>query len=203
MKCLKTMAMLLCAAAFAATAAEEHGYISSLRVGNPAAEQSTAKGGGATKSGGRNSRTSVKTKTTSRSVSWPVTVSFSGKSLPAAGSVKLECYFIGATDGRTVFLGEKKTIPVVLDEKGVFKTDVTSPTEKLVRTKTITSTRGRGRGRRRGGSTSVKSDTKGSRVTGCIIQLVINDSVEKSFVSNSNWSKAAKTYPLPESEIIK
>ena len=46
MKCLKTMAMLLCAAAFAATAAEEHGYISSLRVGNPAAEQSTAKGGG-------------------------------------------------------------------------------------------------------------------------------------------------------------
>ena len=201
MKCLKTMTMLLCAAAFAATAAEEHGYISSLRVGNPEAEQSTAKGGGATKSGGRNSKTSVKTKTTSRSVSWPVTVSFSGKSLPAAGSVKLECYFIGTTDGRAVFLGEKKTIPVVLDEKGVFKTEVTSPTEKLVRTKTITSTRGRGR--RRGGSMSVKSDTKGSRVTGCIIQLVVKDSVEKSFVSNSNWSKAAKTYPLPESEIIK
>ena len=199
MRHLKTLAMLLCAATFAASAAEGPGYISSLRVGNSTAEQSSSEGGGA-KRGGRRTRTSVKTKTTSRSLSWPVTVSFTGKSLPAAGSVKLVCYFIGTTDGKLKMLGDK-TIPVTLDEKGVFKTEVTSPTEKLVRTKTITSTRGRRR--RGGGGTSVKSETTGSRVTGCIIQLTVNGTVEKAFASNSKWSSYAKKSPLPEDDILK
>lgn len=195
------MAVLLCAATFVASAEEKPGYICTLRVGNYTAEQSTTRGGGgAKKSGGRRSRTSVRTKTTSRSLSWPVTVSFSGKSLPAAGSVKLECHFIGTTDGKAEFLG-KDTIPVDLDEKGVFKTEVTSPTEKLVRKK-ITTTTG-GRRRRRGGNTSVKSETTGSRVTGCIMQLTVNGKVEKSFASNPRWSSAAKKSPLPEDEILK
>ena len=199
MRHLKTLAMLLCAATFAASAAEGPGYISSLRVDNSTAKQSSSESNGAHKSGGRRTRTSVKTKTTSRSLSWPVTVSFTGKSLPAAGSVKLKCYFIGTTDGRITMLGDK-TIPVTLDERGVFKTVVTSPTEKLVRKKTIKTTR---RTRRRGGGTSVQSETTGSRVTGCIIQLIVKDTVEKSFASNSKWSQAAKTSPLPESEILK
>lgn len=199
MRNLKTLAMLLCAATFAAAAAEEPCYISSLRVDNSTAKQSSSESSGGHKSGGRRTRTSVKTKTTSRSLSWPVTVSFTGKSLPDAGSVKLKCYFVGTTDGRTAMLGEK-TVPVTLDERGVFKTVVTSPTEKLVRKKTVTTTR---RTRRRGGGTSVQSETTGSRVTGCIIQLMVKDTVEKSFASNPKWSKAAKTSPLPETEIIK
>lgn len=200
---MKTMlAAAVCAATFAASAAGEPEYMCSLNVGSSTAEQSSSEGNGAKKSGGRYTRTSVKTKTTSRSLSWPVKVSFSGKSLPAAGSVKLVCHFIGTTDGRPKFLGEK-TIPVTLDEKGVFKTEVTSPTEKLVRTKTFTSTRGRGRGRRRGGSSSVKSETTGSRVTGCIIQLMVNGTVEKAFASNSKWSSYAKKSPLPEDDILK
>ena len=200
MRHLKILAMLLCAATFAASAAEGPGYISSLRVDNSTAKQSTSESkGGAKGSGGRRTRTSVQTKTTSRSLSWPVTVSFTGKSLPAAGSVKLKCYFVGTTDGKKAMLGDK-TIPVTLDEKGVFKTVVTSPTETLVRKKTITTTR---RTRHRGGNTSAKSETTGSRVTGCIIQLMVKDSVEKSFASDPRWSKAAKSSPLPESEIIK
>ena len=193
------LAAAVCAATFAASAAGEPEYMCSLRVGNQTAEQSTSEGSGAKKSGGRYTRTSVKTKTTSRSLSWPVTVSFTGKSLPEAGSVKLKCYFIGTTDGKKAMLGDK-TIPVTLDEKGVFKTVVTSPTEKLVRKKTITTTR---RTRHRGGNSSAKSETTGSRVTGCIIQLMVKDSVEKSFASDPRWSKAAKSSPLPESEIIK
>ena len=199
MRLLKILAMLLCAATFAASAAEGPGYISSLRVDNSTAKQSSSESEGSKKSGGRRTRTLVQTKTTSRSLSWPVTVSFTGKSLPAAGSVKLKCYFIGTTDGKKATLGDK-TIPVTLDGKGVFKTVVTSPTEKLVRTKTITTTR---RTRYRGGNSSAKSETTGSRVTGCIIQLMVNDSVEKSFASNPKWSKAAKVSPLPENEILK
>ena len=199
MKHLKILAMLLCAATFATSAAEGPGYISSMRVDNSTAKQSSSESEGSKKSGGRRTRTSVQTKTTSRSLSWPVTVSFTGKSLPEAGSVKLKCYFIGTTDGRTTILGDK-TIAVTLNENGAFKTVVTSPTEKLVRTKTIKTTRRR---RHRGGSTSVQSETKGSRVTGCIIQLMVKDSVEKSFASNPKWAKAAKTSPLSEAEILK
>jgi len=199
MRLLKILALLLCAATFAASAAEGPGYMSSLRVDNSTAKQSSSESGGAKKSGGRHTRTSVKVKTTSRSLSWPVTVSFTGKSLPADGSVKLKCYFIGTTDGKKAMLGDK-TIPVTLDEKGVFKTVVTSPTEKLVRTKTITTTRRR---RYRGGNTSAKSETTGSRVTGCIIQLTVNGTVEKAFASNSQWSSLAKKSPLPEAEILK
>ena len=199
MRLLKTVVLLLCAATFAASAAEGPGYISSLRVDNSTAKQSTSESKGSKKSGGRRTRTSVQTKTTSRSLSWPVTVSFTGKSLPEAGSVKLKCYFIGTTDGKKAMLGDK-TIPVTLDEKGVFKTVVTSPTEKLVRTKTITTTR---RTRYRGGSSSAKSETTGSRVTGCIMQLTVNGTVEKAFASNSKWSRFAKQSPLPEADILK
>ena len=199
MRHLKILAMLLCAVTFATSAAEGPGYISSLRVDNSTAKQTTSERKGSQGSGGRRTRTSVQTKTTSRSLSWPVTVSFTGKSLPEAGSVKLKCYFIGTTDGKKAMLGDK-TIPVTLDEKGVFKTVVTSPTETLVRKKTITTTR---RTRHRGGNSSAKSETTGSRVTGCIIQLMVNDTVEKAFASNSQWSSLAKKSPLPESDILK
>lgn len=201
MRHLKTMAVLLCAATFAVSAAEGSEYVCSLQVGNYTAEQSSSKGGGKKTSSGRHKKTTVQTKTTSRSLSWPVTVSFSGKSLPASGIVKLECHFIGTTDGHPEFLGEE-TIPVELDEKGRFKTEVTSPTEQLVRKKTTTTTR-RGRGRRRVGSTSVKSEMTGSRVTGCILQLTVNGKVERAFASNSKWIPFAKKSPLPEDEILK
>jgi len=199
MKHLMIAAVALCAAALTALAADDPGYICTLRVENSTADQSVSKSGGAKKSGGRRTKKTVNTKTTSRSLSWPVTVSIHGKSMPVSGKVKLQCHFIGTTDGRPEFLGEK-TIPVELDEKGVFKTEVTSPTEKLVRTKTTTKTRGR---RRRGGSVSVKSETSGTRVTGCIIQLMVNGKVEKAFASDSRWTSHAKKHPLPEDEILK
>ena len=181
------LAATMCAATFAVSAAEEPEYMCSLRVGNSTAEQSSTEGSGAKKSGGRHTRTSVKTKTTSRSLSWPVTVSFTGKSLPAAGSVKLKCYFVGTTDGKKAMLGDK-TIPVTLDEKGVFKTVVTSTTRRR---------------RHRGVGMSAKSETTVSRVTGCIMQLTVNGTVEKAFASNSKWSSFAKQSPLPEADILK
>lgn len=184
-------------------AAEAHGYSCALRVGTSSAEQSTTKDGGTSKRTGRNTRSSVKTKTTSRSLTWPVTVLITGKTPPPADSVKLKCYFMGTTNGRPALLGER-TVPVALDEKGQFKTEVTSPSEKLVQTTTRTNSRSRGRGHGsgRGRSSSVKTETTGSRVTGCIIQLIVNGKVERAYSSNPNWSKAAKNPSLTEDEIL-
>ena len=192
-------AFALYAATFAALAADDPGYICTMHVGSSTADQSVSKDTGSKKSGGRRTTKSVSTKTTTSSLSWPVTVSINGKSLPASGSVKLKCHFIGTTDGHTEFLGER-TIPVEIDEKGVFKTVVTSPPVKLVRTKTTTKTRA---SRRRSGGTSVKSEMSGSRVTGCIIQLIVNGKVERAFASSSSWTRHAKKSPLLEDDILK
>ena len=199
---MKVRLLVICAviAAAAAVAADGPAYTFSMRVGNSQAEQSVSKGGGKKSKGG-----STKTKTTERSLSWPVSVSVHGASRPSEDAVKLMCYFIGTTDGSPAMLGEQK-VDVKFDEKGGFKTEVASPSEKLVRTtKTTTSGGGHRRGRRRGGGGSVKttSETSGSRVTGCIIQLMVNVEVEKAYASNPGWSRLAKTNPLPESEVLK
>lgn len=197
------VAATFCMAALSpSAAAEAPGYSCALRVGTSSADQSTTKDGGSTKKSSRNTKSSVKTKTTSRSVTWPVTVSITGKEPPPADSVKLKCYFMGTTNGRPALLGER-TVPVALDEKGLFKTEVTSPSEKLVHTTTRTNSRGRrnhGGGRNR--SASVKTETTGSRVTGCIIQLIVKGKVERAYSSNPNWNKAAKNPSLTEAEIL-
>ena len=94
-----------------------------------------------------------------------------------------------------------------LDEKGDFRRELVSPQAALVKTTTRTQSGG-GRGRRRGGnrgggSVSVKTKSSGERVTGCIVQLLDGAAVAKSFVTNPNWSKAAKVSPLPEEEVLK
>ena len=107
---------------------------------------------------------------------------------------------------------QESSVDVSLDEKGNFKTEVTSPETKLVHTTTTTTTggnngRGRsgGRGRGRNGNTSksLKTSTSGTRVTGCIIQLIVNGKVEKSYASNPGWSKFAKVDPIQQEEVLK
>lgn len=188
----------------------EEPYTCSMRVDNSSTTQKTTNGGGkSSKSGSKNK--SSKSKTVTSVVSWPVTVSLRGKNLPAADAVKLKCYFIGVTDGKPTMLQES-SVDVSLDEKGNFKTEVTSPETKLVHTTTTTTTggnngRGRsgGRGRGRNGNTSksLKTSTSGTRVTGCIIQLIVNGKVEKSYASNSGWSKFAKVDPIQQEEVLK
>lgn len=198
------MAVAVLAAALSVRAAG--GYSCSLRVGNSSATQTISKGG-VKSSRSWNTSQSSKSKTVSRSLTWPVSGSVRGEPLPSGDDVKLKCYFIGTTNGKSAMLGEE-TKDVVLDEKGNFKLDVTSPTEKLVHTTTTTKSGGRVRwwgGHRRttGGSTSTKSSTSGSRVTGCIIQLVIKGKVEKAYASHPGWSTYAKSDPLPEEDILK
>ena len=96
-------AVAAAAVAAAAVAADGPAYTFSMRVGNSQAEQSVSKGGGKKSKGG-----STKTKTTERSLSWPVSVSVHGASRPSEDAVKLMCYFIGTTDGSPAMLGEQK-----------------------------------------------------------------------------------------------
>ena len=141
----------------------------------------------------------------SRYTSWPVSVSLRGDKIPT-DSIKLKCYFFGVTDGEQELLGEK-TLSVELDEKGNYKTEVESPTEKLVQ-KTIKTSRlktvGRGaHATKRAVPSGTKSVTTGTRVTGCIIQLVVKGKVEKSYASNSGWAKLAKTDPVSIPDVLK
>ena len=186
----------------------EEPYTCSMRVDKSSTTQKTTNGGGKSSKGGAKSKSS-KSKTVTSIVSWPVTVSLRGKHLPAADAVKLKCYFIGVTDGKPTMLQES-SVDVALDEKGNFKTDVSSPEAKLVHTTTTTTTggnghgrSGRGRGRSGGTSKSLKTSTSGTRVTGCIIQLLVNGKVEKSYASNPGWSKLAKVDPLQQEEVLK
>ena len=196
------LAALLVAAT--AVAADAPGYTCSMRVGNPAADETVSKGG-AKKSKTSHGAKSVKTKTTKRSMSWPVSVSVRGDNIPS-DNIKLKCYFFGVTNGEQELLGEK-TLSVELDDKGNYKMDVESPTEKLVQ-KTITTTKVKqvargGHIAKKAGPSSTKSVTTGSRVTGCIIQLVVKGKVEKSYASNPGWSKLAKVDPVQVGEVLK
>ena len=186
----------------------EEPYTCSMRVDKSSTTQKTTNGGGKSSKGGAKSKSS-KSKTVTSIVSWPVTVSLRGKHLPAADAVKLKCYFIGVTDGKPTMLQES-SVDVALDEKGNFKTDVSSPEAKLVHTTTTTTTggnghgrSGRGRGRSGGTSKNLKTSTSGTRVTGCIIQLLVNGKVEKSYSSNPGWSKFAKVDPIQQEEVLK
>ena len=186
-------------AVFSGVAAEP--YTCSMRVGNSSTTQSTTNGGGKSGKGGSRGKVS-KSKTVTSIVTWPVSVSLRGKDLPAEDAVKLKCYFIGLTDGSPTMLQES-SVDVSLDEKGNFKTEVSSPEAKLVHT-TITTGGNRGRGgRNRNSSATTKTVTSGTRVTGCIIQLVVNGKVEKSYASNPGWSKLAKIDPLQQEEVLK
>ena len=81
---MKVRLLAFCAviAAAAAVAADGPAYTFSMRVGNSQAEQSVSKGGGKKSKGG-----STKTKTTERSLSWPVSVSVHGASRPSEDAV--------------------------------------------------------------------------------------------------------------------
>ncbi len=190
---LSALAALMAAPA-SLSAAEPKEYTCSMSVDRPDADNDTTKTKGkGTRQGRTRSRT--KTKTMRKSLTWPVRVSVRGKTIPK--KIKLECTFMGVRNGNGTVIGSR-SVDVVLDDKGHFNTEVTSPTTTLVKTKTTKT-----KGRRWNRSTSTSSKTEGERITGCIIQLVVNGKVERSFASDSRWSRYAREYPLDVSQVLK
>lgn len=179
--CTLALSLLVGATAVAA----ERPFTCSLKVGNPVREAKQnkpkdAKGGG-----------SSETKTTRQKFTWPVTVSFTGKDFPQSG-VSLKCYCIGTENGEGSML-QTKDVPVKLDEKGKFKYDFASPEVVMTKTRSRKGNNGGG-----GGSSS-----SGTRVSGCIVQLIIDNKVERTFETKPAWKKFAKANPIPEEELLK
>ena len=183
------LAAVVCACLCGGALAETDGYVCSLKVGNADATQRTQE------KAKKSRRTSVEVKTRTKIVSWPVTVTFTGTA--PTEKMKLVCTYVGTDDGKPDILATQK-IDVELDEKGAFKTDVVSPEAKLVEV-----TKKKQARKRRGGASSTKSEQSGTRITGCIIQLLVGDEVVKSFVSKPSWSKLARQHPLDEAAVLK
>lgn len=192
------LCIALALAGFSALA-EDKGYNCFLHVGSSSSDQKTSDDH---KRG--NGRSGSKSRTVATVVSWPVKVSLRGKSLPSPNAVKLKYCIIGETDGRSVIMEEKK-LSVSLDAHGDYKTVISSPTAKIVHTTTVSRTRNGGRrnGNRRNRSTNVKTSSSGTRVTGCIVQLVVNGEVERCYASDFRWRKLAKINPLPLEDVLK
>lgn len=136
---MKHMLLAIASLALASCLAADAPYTCYLRVGTQEAERKTDTSGGK----GKKKGSSTKTKTLTSTTSWPVSVSLRGKDIPSSDAVKLKCYFFGKTDGVPEKLGER-VLDVSLDDKGDFKTDVTSPEAKLVHTTATTKSGGRG-----------------------------------------------------------
>lgn len=134
-----------------------------------------------------------RTKTTT--TTWPVKVSFGGKDIPTSGIVLKAC-FIGNCDGTAKVLGETTTD--VKLEKNVFKTDIVSPPVTL--TKSVERSSGYSSG---GSGWGRKTTTTGTRLTGCIIQLVVDGKVKKSYASKPSWRKLAQADTLDTNAILK
>jgi len=131
------------------------------------------------------------TKSSIVTMTWPVRVAFSGKEMPKA--VSLKSYFIGMRDDELSILGESSTEVTLDPANHSFKGEVASPPATLVKTEKRT-------GGRRGRTVTEKS---GERITGCIIQLVADGKVVRSFVSNSKWKKLAQADTLDTEAVLK
>lgn len=188
---MKRILCLMSAVAVAGTLfAAEKTYTCSMKVGNPKiiskTEETASAGGGDFQE---------PTKMTRRKMTWPVTVSFRGKEYPTSG-IKLNCVYFGMTDGQTTVLG-RQPADVTLDEKGDFKIEMTSPDAVMPTTKA------RGGFARNGRPISGGSEVKGTRISGCVIQLLVGDAVVRSYASRPTWAKLARKNPLPEEDILK
>lgn len=157
---------------------------------------------------------------TVRTMRTPVKVSVRGKERP--NEISLYYLFVGKTvEGKLVSLG-KGTMEVKLDEKGDFKTELSSEPAIVTEKKGIRSyssyssgignlspvrrvalgysSNGPGRGGYYGGLS--KTIREGVLTDSCIIQLIVDGELERGYSSALQWKQLARKYPLPESEIF-
>jgi len=157
-------------------------YSCSLRVDRPTMERKKPK----------ETKKSKETKeVTNTTMKWPVKVSFSGKEIPT--KIELRSCFIGTRDGKPAIIGESKT-DVKLDNTNAFKTTIASPSVQLTE---ITKQSGGRRNRK------TTKETSGDRIMGCVVQLVVDDKVVRSYASRPIWEKLAKSDVLDTEGILK
>ena len=188
---MRGLCLLSAVAVAGALFAAEKPYTCSLKVENPKTVSKTDSDKGGNNNGGGFGMT--RTKTTRRTMTWATRVSFRGKEFPS--DVKLCFFCFGDEDGTAKVLAQE-TQEVVLDAKGDFKVDLVSPEAVLTKTKS-SGNRGNNNGNGSSGST-----TKGTRISGCVVQLMVGNEVVRSYASKPTWAKLARKTPLPEAEIL-
>lgn len=192
-------AACLCGALWAA---DEKPIPCTLNVSQLRGDSHTTRSGGNSLHGHRsNSLTSgTGTKTIERSLKWHVEMRFREQK---PEKLELKAYHIGFDNGgkrMTILAAETK--PIELDKNGRADLELNSPKVRLTKTRTRTTTGGSSR-TGNGGFTSIKTSMSGKRVTGCVVQLIGDGKLVKSWSSDSRWTIAADKVPFTIDELKK
>lgn len=142
---------------------------------------------------GRNRATQRTTqKTITRNKKWIAHVSCSGKNPPEEAQLKV--FYIGYR-GKTLSVLEEREYPVPLDPAKRTDVDLTSPNAKMVQTTTLSNSRRRGGG--------AKSKSTGDRMSGCVVQLMVDKEILKTYSSQSTWIDGLHNEPFTENRLDK
>ncbi len=130
------------------------------------------------------------TKTVRRSLKWGVSVRFR-EDRPE--KVELKAFYLAYSDGNAIAQLGTETKTLTLDKNGRASVELTSPTTRLTRSRTVSTSRSTGGGP---GFRSTRTTTRGERVAGCVLQLYADGRLAKSWTSDSRWATEAKNVPF-------
>lgn len=170
------------AAALVAAAADEPKPIPCTLTVSPRPGMSEVSGGHSNMLRANTIGGNTGSKTIKRNMKWLAEVRFRETRPEKA---ELRAYYIGQNaDGKLILLG-KDAKGVELDKNGRASVEFTSPTTQLTKSRTRSTSGGHH------GFSSVKTQTRGERVTGCVVQLFADGQMAKSWTSDSRWAAEA------------
>lgn len=126
-------------------------------------------------------------KTVVRSLKWGVETRFR-ENRPE--KLELKAFYLGYNEKNTLIQLGTETKTLELDKNGRASVELTSPTTRLTKSRTVSSSHSCGG--RSSGFRSTKSTTRGERVTGCVVQLFADGQLAKSWCSDSRWAAEAE-----------
>lgn len=143
------------------------------------------------------SSSSSSSKTITRNMKWRADVRVRGKGRPQKSELRV-FYIAYKNDAMKPYIIKKETHNLALATEGKDSIELTSPTTRVTKSRTRSSS-----GSSHGGFTKSSSTTRGERIGGCVIQLVADGKVVRTWVSNSSWEKVAWDDPFTEESLTR
>ena len=168
-----------------------------LNVSPLMGETETNKGGSSLRMNSFNSGSSS-TKTIKRNMRWRADVRVMGKGRPKEAELRVFYIAYQGEDGMKPYIIKKEKKALKLAEEGKDSVELTSPTTRLTKSRTRSSS-----GSSHSGFRSTKTTTRGERIGGCVMQLVVEGKVNRVWVSNPAWEKVAWEDPFTEETLKK
>lgn len=142
----------------------------------------TKKDGGTKVSTGGLGGFSSRGKTMSQQMKWTSSVRVRGT---RPEKLEMEVYYIGQNaNNEWVQIGSTQTETVALDDKGVWSTELLSPT--------TTWTESKKQKNRDLSSQSEIPEKQGERIKGCVVRLMADGNLVKSYSSDPRWKKVSE-----------